>query len=78
MEYRCIGLDIWRVPVSPPRCRGKVTQLCSSFFGQGDESPRPPIAPKNRLFQQTVLPDTGIGSLYSIDFWFLGVLYLGQ
>ena len=77
MEYRCIVLDIWRMPVSLPRCRGKVTQLCSSFFGQGNESPQPLSTAKKGSFCK-MSPYTGVGSLYSIDFWFSGVLYLGQ
>ena len=39
MEYRCIGLDIWRVLTSPIPRSWEVTQLCRCFFGQGDESP---------------------------------------
>ena len=50
MEYRCIVLDIWRTPVSLPRRRGKVPQLCGGFFGQGDESPPPlPTAKKHAV-----------------------------
>ena len=48
MEYRCIGLDIWRTPVPPPRRRGKVPQLYGGFFGQGDESPPPLPTAKKR------------------------------
>lgn len=77
MEYRCIRLDIWRTPVPLPRRRGKVPQLYGGFFGQGDESPPPlPTAKKGSFCK--ISPYTGVGSLYSIDFWFLGVLYLGQ
>lgn len=78
MDYRCIGLDIWRVFTSPIPRSWEVTQLCRCFFGQGDEFfPSPCHPPKTGSFCK-ILPYTGVGSLYSIDFWFSGVLYLGQ
>lgn len=77
MEYRCIRLDIWRALTSPIPQSWEVTQLCSSFFGQGDESSLPLSTPKTGSFCK-ISPYTGVGSLYSIDFWFSGVLYLGQ